>query len=65
VALARQHGIKKTKDNDSVEKLFVAWLRRSEESVLGSVLVELAIVLAASQGRGAHVLRDAATVYDY
>jgi ParB family transcriptional regulator, chromosome partitioning protein len=30
--LARQHGIKKAKDNDSIEKLFIAYLRRTDES---------------------------------
>jgi ParB family chromosome partitioning protein len=33
--LARQHGIKKAKDNESIEKLFVAFLRRSDEGTLG------------------------------
>jgi hypothetical protein len=41
--VARQHGIKKVKDNDSITKLFVAYLRRAEESALGSVSVELTI----------------------
>ncbi|MEI9979960.1 MAG: chromosome partitioning protein ParB [Edaphobacter sp.] len=63
VAVARQHGIKKAKDNDSIGKLFVAYLRRAEESVLGSVLVQLSLVLAASRQNGANVLREAATLY--
>ncbi len=63
VAVARQHGIKKAKDNDSMSKLFVAYLRRADESVLGSVLVQLSLVLAASRQNGANVLRDAATLY--
>lgn len=63
VAVARQHSIKKAKDNDSMSKLFVAYLRRAEESVLGSVLVQLSLVLAASRQNGASVLRDAATLY--
>ena len=62
-ALARQHGIKKAKDSDSIQKLFAAHLHRAEESALGSMLVALTIVLAASQGRGAQVLRDAAAMY--
>jgi ParB family transcriptional regulator, chromosome partitioning protein len=61
--VARQHGIKKAKDSDSLGKLFAAYLRRLEESVLGRVLVELTIVHAATQQNGAQVLRDAATVY--
>jgi ParB family chromosome partitioning protein len=63
VALARQHGIKKAKDNDSISKLFVTYLRRAEESVLGSVLVQLSLVLAASRQNGANILREAATLY--
>jgi ParB family transcriptional regulator, chromosome partitioning protein len=63
LAVARQHGIKKAKDNDSIGKLFVTYLRRAEESVLGSVLVQLSLVLAASRQNGTSVLRDAATLY--
>lgn len=62
-AVARQHGIKKAKDSDPIGKLFAAFLRRAEESTLGSVLVELTIVLAATRSSGVNVLRDAATVY--
>jgi ParB family chromosome partitioning protein len=61
--IARQHGIKKTKDNDSITKLFLAYLRRANESALGSVLVELTIVLSAARGNSVHVLRDAAAAY--
>jgi ParB family chromosome partitioning protein len=63
VAVARQHGIKKAKDHDSIGKLFIPYLRRAEESVLGSVLVQLSLVLAASRQNGANVLREAATLY--
>ncbi len=38
--VAKQHGIKKAKDSDSIGKLFVAYARRAEENVLGRVLVE-------------------------
>ncbi len=62
-ALARQYGIKKAKENDSIGRLFLAYLRQAEESILGSVLVQLAILLAASRGNSAQVLRDAAAVY--
>lgn len=62
-ALARHYGIKKTKENDAIGKLFVAYLRQAEESILGSVLVQLAIFVAASHGNWAQVLRDAAAVY--
>jgi ParB family chromosome partitioning protein len=63
VAVARQHGIKKAKDNYSVEKLFSGYLRRSEESILRNVLVQLTLVMAASRSNGPTVLRDAATLY--
>jgi ParB family chromosome partitioning protein len=61
--VGRQHGIKKTKDSDSLPKLFAAYLRRAEESVLGRLLVELAILHAATRQNAAQLLRDAATAY--
>lgn len=61
--VAKRRGIKKAKDSDSIGKLFAAYLRGAEESALGSVLVELTIVLAATRGNSAQVLRDAATAY--
>ena len=61
--VARQHSIKKAKDSDSITKLFIAYLHRAEESALGSVLVELTILLSATRNNSAQVLRDAATVY--
>jgi ParB family chromosome partitioning protein len=61
--IARQHGIKKAKDSDSIGKLFAAWLRRAEESTLGAVLVEIAIVSSAARNNAAQVLRDAAALY--
>ena len=61
--VARQNGIKREKDNDSIAKLFAASLRRSEESVLGSVLVELTILLTAAHRQTAQVLNEAADVY--
>ena len=61
--LARQHGIKKAKDSDSIGKLFVAYLRRAEEGVLGRVIVELTIVLSASRNNISQVLSDGAAVY--
>jgi hypothetical protein len=61
--VAKQHGIKKTKDNDSVAKLFAAYLRRVEESALGRIMVELTIVLAASRSNPPQMLKDAAAVY--
>lgn len=61
--LARQHGIKKAKENESIGKLFLAFLRRAEESTLGRVVVEAVILLTASRGNAAQALRDAATAY--
>jgi ParB family chromosome partitioning protein len=61
--LAKQHGIKKTKENESVGKLFLAFLRRAEESTLGRAVVEAAVLLTASRGNASHVLRDAAEFY--
>ena len=63
IVLAKQHGIKQAKDSDSIRKLFAAYLRRVEESVLGRVLVELTILHATARQNAAQVLRDAAAVY--
>ena len=61
--VARQHGIKREKDSDSIAKLFAAYLRRTEESVLGSVLVELTILLTAARQQTTQVLNEAAALY--
>jgi ParB family transcriptional regulator, chromosome partitioning protein len=61
--VAKQQGIKQVKDSDSIGKLFAAYLRRAEESVLGRVLVELTILHAASRQNAAQVLHEAAAVY--
>jgi len=61
--IARQHGIKREKDSDSIAKLFVDYLRRTEESVLGSVLVELTILLTAARQQTTQVLNEAAAFY--
>jgi ParB family transcriptional regulator, chromosome partitioning protein len=61
--VARQHGIKREKDSDSIAKLLAAYLRRSEESVLGSILVELTILLIAARQQTTQVLNDAAAIY--
>jgi ParB family chromosome partitioning protein len=63
VVVARQHGIKKAKDSDSIGKLFAAYLRRVEESALGGLLVEITILHAATRQNAAQVLRDAASAY--
>ncbi len=61
--VARRYGIKKTKDTDSLGKLFAAYLRRAEESVLGSVLVETTILYMSTRRNPAQVLNEAATAY--
>jgi ParB family transcriptional regulator, chromosome partitioning protein len=61
--VARQHGIKKSKDSDSTAKLFTAYLRRAEESALSGLLVEITILHVATRQNPTQVLRDAATVY--
>jgi len=61
--IARPRGIRKTKDGDSIEKLFAAYLRSAQESELGSLLVEVTILHAANRQNAAQVLRDAATTY--
>jgi ParB family chromosome partitioning protein len=61
--LAKQHGIKKAKDSDSIDKLFAALLRRADEGTLGRAVVEAVILLTASRGNASHALRDAATAY--
>jgi ParB family chromosome partitioning protein len=61
--LARQHGIKKTKENDSIGKLIAAFLRHADESTLGRTVVETVVLLPVSRGNASHVLREAAELY--
>ena len=61
--VAKQHGIKKQNDTDSTAKLFAAFLRRSDEGLLGRIMVELTIVLAAAHSNAPVVLKDAAAIY--
>jgi ParB family chromosome partitioning protein len=61
--VARQRGIKWEKGSDSLAKLFASYLRRADEGALGSVLVELTILLTAARHQTAQVLNDAAAVY--
>jgi ParB family transcriptional regulator, chromosome partitioning protein len=61
--VAKQHGVRKVNDNDSIGKLFAAFLRRAEESVLGRLMVELTIVLSAARSNAPSVLKDAAAAY--
>jgi ParB family transcriptional regulator, chromosome partitioning protein len=61
--MARRYGIKKAKDSDSLGKLFAAYLRRAEESVLGSVLVESTVLYLSTRHNPAQVLHEAAVAY--
>jgi ParB family chromosome partitioning protein len=61
--VARQRGIKKAKDGESIGKLFAAYLRRAEEGALGGLLVEITILLSATRQNATQVLRDAAAAY--
>jgi len=61
--LAKQHGIKKTKENDFIGKLFTAFLRRADEGTLGRAVVESVLLFTASRGNASHVLREAAEFY--
>ncbi|HEY9137890.1 MAG TPA: ParB/RepB/Spo0J family partition protein [Terriglobus sp.] len=47
--LAKQHGIKWSKDSENIGKLFAAHLRRADEGTLSRVAVELTIVLTAAR----------------
>jgi ParB family chromosome partitioning protein len=61
--LARQHGIRKGRETDILDKLFAAFLHRADEGTLSRLLVELSIVLASGRSNGTSTLRDAAAVY--
>jgi ParB family chromosome partitioning protein len=62
--LIRQHGIGKPKENSAPAKLLAAFLPKAEESKLGRILVESAILLSMhNQTDAAKILRDAAHVY--
>ncbi len=61
--LARQHGIRQKRDDGGIKKVFTAYLRRADEGTLSRALVESGILLAATRGNPATVLKDAATVY--
>jgi ParB family chromosome partitioning protein len=61
--LARQHGIRQKRDDGGVAKTLHAFLRRADEGTLSRMLVESSILLAATRGNPAAVLKDAATNY--
>ena len=61
--IARNRGIR-PKEGESISKLLGAWLRKADESELGRLLVEAAILLSARSGVDAgKVLRAAAEAY--
>ena len=62
--LIRQHGIDKTKEADAPAKLLAAFIHKSDESTLGRLLVEMAILQSMhTQADTVNVLRDAAQQY--
>jgi len=58
-----QHGIRKDRETDMLDKLFAAFLRRADEGTLSRLLVEVSVVLASGRSNGTNALREAATVY--
>lgn len=61
--LARLHGIKRTKDAEAIDKLFIAFVRWADEGALGRLLVEATILLTAARGNATQAFREAAAVY--
>jgi ParB family chromosome partitioning protein len=61
--LARQHGIRKKRDEGGITKTLLAFIRRADEGTLSRLMVEATILLAASRHNGTSVLKDAATLY--
>ena len=62
--VARNRGIKKAKESDSIPKLFSAYIRKSDEDELGRLLMEMVILHAArTQSDGGKVLKEAAEHY--
>jgi ParB family chromosome partitioning protein len=62
--LIRQHGMGKPKDGEAPAKLLSAFLSKAEESKLGCILVQAAILLSMrDQTDAAKILREAAQVY--
>jgi ParB family chromosome partitioning protein len=61
----RQHGIGKAKSpTDTPAKLLTAFVRKSEESILGRLLVEMVILQSAqSANDNGRTLKEAAEVY--
>ena len=61
--VARNRGIKKAKDSDSISKLLSAYVRKAEEGELGRLLVEMVILRSAQAQGSGKALQEAAAVY--
>jgi ParB family transcriptional regulator, chromosome partitioning protein len=62
--VARQRGIKKTKDSESIAKLVRAFIRKADEGDLGRLLVEMVVLQSVrSQTDANSVLKEAAEHY--
>jgi ParB family chromosome partitioning protein len=61
--LARKQGIRQIREDGGIGKTLAAYLRRADEGTLSRLIVETAILLAASRTNTATVLRDAASAY--
>lgn len=62
-ALARQHGIRQKREDGGAKKAFISYLRKADEGTLTRAAVEASILLAASRGNPATLLKEAATAY--
>ena len=61
--LARQHGVRKNKEGEDLDKLFLAFVRHAEEGTLSRLLIKAIVLLSSSRTNPAVVLRDAAALY--
>lgn len=62
--VARNRGIKKAKDTDSIPKLLSAYIHKADEGELGRLLMEMVILHSArTQPDGGKVLKEAAEHY--
>jgi ParB family transcriptional regulator, chromosome partitioning protein len=62
--VARQRGIKRVKDSESIAKLVRAFIHKADESILGRLLVELVILKSArTQADASTVLKESAEHY--
>lgn len=61
--VARNRSLKKTKDGDSAAKLLSAYIRKTEESELGRLLVEMVMLQSAQTQLSVKALQEAAATY--